>query len=325
MNTRKIFCLLLAIAILIPAFGQAQVRKTGITGLAFLKVGVGARQVALGSAATSLRGDASMMFWNPAGIALSEGKTQFTFMYNKWIADLGHYAAGVTHDFGWLGTIGVGFIGFGKSGISAALARDPLDTETSETYDYLDLAIQATYAKSFTDKLALGISVKFLNESIDTESASAVAVDFGSTYQIGWRNLTLGARVNNLGSDIKFFNQNNPLPLNFSFGVSGDLLNKENHRVMLAVDATKPQDTEQLFFTGGEYTFNKMLSVRGGYKFLYSGREDRLNLKTTEEGITLGGGLNVPFSSYRAKVDYAYTDFGALFDTVHKISATFEF
>jgi hypothetical protein len=323
MNTRKFFCLLLALVLMLPALGQAQVRKTGITGLAFLKVGVGARQVALGSAATSLRDDASMMFWNPAGVALSGGKTQFTFTYNKWIADLGHYAAGVTHDFGWIGTAGVGFIGFGKSGIPAS--RDANDPETSDTYDYFDTALQLTYAKSFTDRLALGFNVKYLNESISGVSASAVAVDFGSTYQIGWRNITLGARVNNLGSDIKFFNQATPLPLNFSFGISGELVQTDNHKVMLAVDATKPQDTEQLFFTGGEYTVNKLFSVRGGYKFLYSGRKDRLNLKTSEEGITFGGGLNLKVSAYRAKVDYAYSDFGNLFDTVHKISATFEF
>ncbi len=323
MNTRKFFSLLLALALMIPALGMTQVRKTGITGLAFLKVGVGARQVALGSAATSLHGDASMMFWNPAGIALSEGKTQLTFTYNKWIADLGHYAAGVTHDFGAIGTLGIGFIGFGKSGIPAA--RDANDPETSSTYDYLDVSAQLTYAKSFTDKLALGLTVKYLNESISNTSASAFAVDFGSTYNLGWRNLTLGARVNNLGSDVKFFNQSTPLPLNFSFGISGEVMNKENHQVMFSFDATKPQDTEQLFFAGGEYTLNKMLSVRGGYKFLYSGNEDRLNLQTTDEGLTLGGGLNLPFSNYRAKIDYAYTDFGSLFDTVHKVSVSFQF
>jgi len=323
MNTRKFFCLLSALAFMLPALGAAQVRKTGITGLAFLKVGVGARQVALGSAATSLHGDASMMFWNPAGVALADGKTQLTFTYNKWIADLGHYAAAVTHDFGGLGTVGVGFIGFGKSGIPAA--RDANDPETSDTYDYLDTALQLTYAKSFTDHLALGISVKYLNESISGVSASAFAVDFGSTYNLGWRNLTLGARVNNLGSDLKFFNKPTPLPLNFSFGVSGDVVNSENHQVIFAVDATKPQDTEQLFFSGGEYTFNKLFSVRGGYKFLYSGRDDRLGLQTSDEGLTFGGGLNLNFSGYNAKVDYAYTDFGSLFDTVHKVSVTFQF
>src|SRR5574341_1092789 len=250
MKTSKLFCLLMAVAIMIPVLGHAQVRKTGKTGLAFMKVGVGARQVALGSAATSLRDDASQMFWNPAGVALSEGKTQLMFMYNKWIADLGHYAAGVTHDFGSLGTFGAGYIGFGKSGIPAD--RDVSDTETAETYDYFDAALQVTYAKKFTDRLALGLTVKFINESIDNQSAGAFAIDFGSAYQIDFHNITIGARVNNLGSDVKFYNQTWPIPLVFSFGASADLVQAENHKVMLAVDATKPQDAEQLFFTGGE-------------------------------------------------------------------------
>jgi hypothetical protein len=264
-----------------------------------------------------------MMFWNPAGSAMSDGKTQVMFMYNKWIADLGHYAAGVARDFNGLGTLGLGFISLGKSGIGAA--RDALDPATSETYDYNDMAIQATYAKRFTDRLALGLSVKFLNQSIDTESVSALAIDFGSTYQIGFKNITLGARVNNLGSDFKYYNQNNPLPLVFSFGVSADLIDQQDYKLMVALDATKPQDTEQLIFSGGELTVGEYFAVRGGYKFLYSGREDRNGLATAEEGVTLGGGLNLPLSSYRAKVDYAYTAFGDLFDTVHRVSIMFEF
>jgi len=47
---------------------HSQVRKSGINSLAFLKVGVGARQVAIGSAATTLKGEPNMIFWNPAGI-----------------------------------------------------------------------------------------------------------------------------------------------------------------------------------------------------------------------------------------------------------------
>lgn len=322
MKIRTLLCLLLAL-LLLPAMSSAQVRKTGITGMAFLKVGVGARQVALGSAVTSLREDVTMMFWNPAGMALSDGKTQATFMYNKWIADLGHYAAGVARDFNGIGTLGVGFISFGKSGIGAQ--RDALDPATAETYDYNDMAIQASYARRFTDRLALGLNVKFLNQSIDTESVSSIAVDFGSTYQIGFKNLTLGARVNNLGGDFKYYNQSNPLPLVFSFGVSADVISKENYKLMLAVDATKPQDTEQLVFSGGELTLGKIFAVRGGYKFLYSGREDRVGLATSDEGVTFGGGLNVALDEYRAKVDYGYTQFGDLFDSVHRVSVMFEF
>ena len=81
------------------ATAEGQVRKAGLTGASFLKIGVGARAVALGSAYTTVRGDVNQMFWNPAGIALGSGGTPGTFTYNDWIADLAHYAAGVSHNF----------------------------------------------------------------------------------------------------------------------------------------------------------------------------------------------------------------------------------
>ena len=52
----------------VPA--DAQVRKAGLTGASFLKIGVGARAVALGSSYTTIRGDVNQMFWNPAGMSL---------------------------------------------------------------------------------------------------------------------------------------------------------------------------------------------------------------------------------------------------------------
>ncbi len=38
--------------------------------LTFLKIGVGARAVAMGEAFTPIADDATAMFWNPAGLAL---------------------------------------------------------------------------------------------------------------------------------------------------------------------------------------------------------------------------------------------------------------
>lgn len=62
--------------LLLLSNSHSQVRKSGINSLAFLKVGVGARQVAIGSAATTLKGEPNMIFWNPAGIVLSDKKTR---------------------------------------------------------------------------------------------------------------------------------------------------------------------------------------------------------------------------------------------------------
>ncbi|MDZ7260995.1 MAG: hypothetical protein ONB05_02595, partial [candidate division KSB1 bacterium] len=58
----------LILLLITASFSLAELRKPGITGAAFLKIGVGARMVALGSAATTIYGDPNAIFWNPAGI-----------------------------------------------------------------------------------------------------------------------------------------------------------------------------------------------------------------------------------------------------------------
>lgn len=320
----------------------AQVKKSGLTGAAFLKVGVGARAVAMGSAVTSIPEDINQFFWNPAGIAMSNNQWQVTFTHNRWIADLSHNAAAVGHDFGNIGTFAIGFISLGVSDIEAdrdvvpsflAGSFTPFDTETGATYDYLDLALQLTWARNFTDRLSLGTSFKIISQNIDSESATAFAFDFGAIYKIGFRNATIGARINNLGKDLKFFDIGAPLPLNFSIGASISLYSNENNNIVIMADATKPQDSDQLIFTGGEYTFGDFFSVRGGWKFNYSGVDDTkrnefdgeiIDVPRTEEGFSVGGGLKVPISDNEAKLDYAYTEFGIL-DSVHRFSLSVTF
>jgi len=49
-------------------FSQS-VTKTGTTAGQFLKIGVGARALGMGSAFSSVAGDGSSLYWNPAGIS----------------------------------------------------------------------------------------------------------------------------------------------------------------------------------------------------------------------------------------------------------------
>lgn len=345
---KKFLKVTLACALAAWTFGvapaDAQIRKAGISGASFLKIGVGARAVALGSAYTTVAGDVNQMFWNPAGVAISDGKTQVTFSYNQWIADLNHAAFGISHDFGTWGTWGFGAVRLGVSGIEAS--RDvvpsflsgsftPFDTNTSATYDYSDTAINLTWALKFTDRLAMGITGKFINESIDDVSASAYAMDVGAVYHIGYKGARIGARISNLGSDLKFYDIGAPLPLIFSYGASIDLVSNEDQGMRLTAyaDANKPQDSEQLFFTSGELALKDMFFVRGGYKLNYSGVTDskidevskaKVDAGRSEEGFTLGAGVKLPLSSYKISVDYAYTDFGIL-DQVHRISVDLGF
>ncbi|MGH7455805.1 MAG: PorV/PorQ family protein, partial [bacterium] len=209
----------------------------------------------------------------------------------------------------------------------------PFDTGTGSTYNYLDLALQVTYARNFTDKLTLGFSLKMINQNIDSESATSFAFDFGSTYKIGFRNAVIGARINNLGKDLKFFDIGAPLPLNFSVGGSINLIQNEQHTVTIMADATKPQDADQLIFAGGEYSFSDFVSLRGGWKFNYSGVDDKkrnefdqreIKAPRTEEGVTLGGGIKVPMGQKKLLLDYSFTEFGIL-DNTHRFSVNVAF
>lgn len=345
MKFLKAFLALALAAYMLSGTADAQVRKAGLAGASFLKIGVGARAVALGSAYTTVRGDVNQMFWNPAGTTLREGKTQATFSYNQWIADLSHYAAGITHDFGTWGTWGLGVVAMGVSDIPANRDVVPsflagtytgfVDPQTSATYNYNDTAVNITWAYQFTDRLSLGVTGKYINQSIDGESANAYALDVGAIYDIGYKGARIGARMNNLGSDMQYYADGAPLPLIFSVGTSINLFEQEEQgmRFTAMLDATKPQDAEQLLYAAGEFQLMKYFMVRGGYKFNYSGITDTktdeitkqpVNADRTEEGYTLGAGVDYPFGNYRMGVDYAYTEFGIL-DSVHRVTLNIGF
>jgi hypothetical protein len=353
MKALKIIAVL-GMAVLVAAVqpSEAGVRKSGLTGAAFLKVGVGARAVALGSAYTTVTGDINQMFWNPAGAALQGGNSQVLLSHNSWIADLSHDALGYSHDMGDMGTLGIGIVTMGLSDIDAdrdALPQfvldagtfDPNDTETSGAYDYRDLAVGITWSRHVTNKLDMGVTGKLVRQSIDGVSATAYAADFGAIFRTGFHGMRIGSRINNLGSDLTFYDIGAPLPLTFSIGAAVDLLqnNEDGMQVTVLADATKPQDGEQLLFTAVEVQLFDSLHLRTGYKYNYQGVlgargfEDKkvdevdgmsYDVVRTEEGLTAGLGLNFGMMGYDATVDYAFTSFGIL-DSVHQFSLQFQF
>jgi len=334
MNKTLIYALTLT-AVALPAAPSAYAQnKAGRNGAKFLDIGVGAREVALGSAATALSGDATQAFWNPAGTALEGNqKLSASLFYGDWLAGLNHSAAAVGYSFGARGTVTLGVQTFGVSDIAANRQNgysDPFlqslvtDENTSDTYSYRDMSVSATYARYFFDRLALGATAKYVNESIDGESASAVAFDFGSVYKLGFAGAQLAARLSNLGSGMTFYNQENPLPLTFSIGTSIYPVNTERARLMLSVDAIKPQDNNQRLNGGAELSFYDLLFLRGGYKYGFSGNEDdgtseRPAIQYTIEDYSLGGGIQYQVSGYDLAVDYAFTKM-ELLDNVHRLT-----
>jgi hypothetical protein len=143
-------------------------------------------------------------------------------------------------------------------------------------------------------------------------------------YDIGVLDWKIGARLSNLGSDIKFYDFGAQIPLTFSIGTSIIPFKDDMNQVLLSVDGVKPQDGLQYYYLGGEYTFMNMVSIRGGYKYNYSGADDGGNtfasaVKTTVETFTAGAGFKMGFDSYDLRLDYAYTAMN-LVDAVHRVT-----
>jgi hypothetical protein len=339
-------CLVVLIALLVLGMAvqtaDAQTRKAGINSAAFLKVGVGARQVALGSAVTSLTGDVNNMFWNPAGLASPNDGLQASFTHNNWIAGLEQEAAAVSYNLQDIGTIGIGVMMFGVSGIPAdrdygyvdpQLHAQEIDVVGASTYDYQDLLLQATVSRYITDNLSLGLTAKYISEKIDDQTATALAFDLGSVYNVGVMGWSIGARINNLGSDMKFYDYASPIPLTFSIGTSLVPIEVGKTSVLMAVDLVKPQDGQQYYYSGAEVNYDKTLFLRIGWKFNYSyfgligdgidgGTSQRSPVTTSLEKGSIGAGVRVPMEGYSIGFDYSYTVFSAL-DAVHRFTIQF--
>ena len=286
------------IAVLLLALGaalaDAQTQKAGINSAAFLKVGVGARQAAIGSAVTSLNGDATNMFWNPAGVALKDESAQAAFTYNNWIGGLSQEAVAASYNWTDVGTIGIGFQSFGINGIQAdrdngytesALQSQVTDMNTTSTYDYQDLLIQATYSRYITDYLTLGVSAKYIHEKIDDVGAGTFGFDLGTVYNIGVLGWSVGARINNLGGDMKFYDyasRNGLLSIESMTDEGGHQLPKV---IYPGLDRAELVDWVERFY--GEYYFRPRVIWRVVRKSLWDGSERRRLYKEAREYLAL--------------------------------------
>ncbi|MFA6455353.1 MAG: hypothetical protein WCW40_00925, partial [Bacteroidota bacterium] len=93
---------------------RAQFDNVGTSAMNFLKIGVGARGIAMGSSQVASVNDATALYWNPAGMA-NLTANQIFLSNNNWIADLNHNfiaAAVPAGDFGIVG-VSVSYLSMG--------------------------------------------------------------------------------------------------------------------------------------------------------------------------------------------------------------------
>ncbi|MAT40420.1 MAG: hypothetical protein CL946_12560 [Ectothiorhodospiraceae bacterium] len=244
---------------------QDETTETRNAGLAFLKVGVGARAVGMGESGVTLSRHGNSMFYNPAIIAREAGSS-ITIMHNERYEDVtANYLAATAR----LGSMAIGVhVNFSSVG-EIEVRNTPGPAEGTTSGD--DLSAGITAALPFGENLEVGASVKYLFTKIYTTSADGYAFDLGVRYRPlvseDGRGLQFGAAVSNLGSMSEFQLESPTLPVGIRAGAgySMPLEITKGTLSLVAENMYYTKDEKNHLHTGAEVSYKENLFLRLGY------------------------------------------------------------
>lgn len=302
---RTVAAALMLLALLVPL---AHAGNPGDAGFLSLRMGLGARNGAMGDVGVAESPDANAIYYNPANMVLADG-TDVTLQHLEHFGLFRQESAAVSHRLE-TGAIGLIFSGF----YSETLQRTTIDrvgVSQGEFQPY-QMSVGLAYAHVFRG-FSLGVVGKYLYERIDAYSASGLALDLGITHRSKLSGLTLAAAVANLGGTMTLNEEAYDLPLTVRFGAAYTPQLREKsmwENLTLATDILLPNDGNGRLHFGGEFRLNQYFALRGGYRANYD-----------TYGFTAGAGFHKGVLS----VDYAYMENQNDIEDNQRISVGFAF
>ncbi len=331
--------MLLSFYLMVSGYSQQRqggsLEQVGTSMANFLKVGVGGRALAMGDAYVAVCEDITALYWNPG--ALDRIKShEIIVQQTDWLVDSKIYYLGVGYKVPQVGTLGLSAHYFTSGDIEETTLTEP--EGTGLTFTATDFALGLTFSRRISDRFSTGITVKWIQESLAREKASAIALDIGSVFETNFlNNMRIGMALANLGGEMKLAGTDlsvqyatNPeyptkpvradlatekwdIPLFFRFGIAVDAWKRQDFCWTVAAEIMDSRDYIHRISLGTEWAFRNLAFLRGGYKFNYD-----------EENLALGAGLNLRLGNTHLRLDYAYGRFG-VFDNTQRFSFIFVF
>jgi len=272
----------------------------GTTGMAFLKLGTGARALGMGEAYTAIAADPSATYYNPASLCQASSP-QILLMHKVWIQDVTtEYLAADARSGAW--ALGLSINSTSVDNIDIRNAPGP----AIGSFDSRDAAIGFSLGYSFTPDVSLGITGKYLYEKILINEASGVGIDLGALYQTPW-NIRLAASLANLGSMNELADDATILPRIFRVGGAYVTpVESMDGKLTFASDfvSITNESVSHVNF-GLEFEYQKQFALRVGYETGYDTKN-------------FSAGVGFAYSILR--LDYAYVPFREDFGTTHTFS-----
>lgn len=310
-----------------------QVDYSGTSAANFLKIGVGARPMAMGDAAISTINTAEALYWNVAALSRIQESASISISSMQWLVDSRNSYLAAAFNLGGIGTFGmdIQYLDYGKVEETTVYDQDG----TGRYFSASDMSIGLGFSRQLTDRFSFGVKIKYITETIANANADAFALDVGAVFNTSFfnNNLVLAASLSNFGTKMQFSGRDlavtysvpdNPsnkqipanistidwdIPLLFRFGVSNYFVRNDQFSVLVAYDVLDSRDYEVRHNTGIEVGFFKSFFLRGGYKFNYD-----------EIDYTAGVGVDASqFINYKIRFDYVFLDYKN-FDSLSEFS-----
>jgi len=318
--------------------------RAGQAGATELLINPWARSSGFGSANTASARGLEAQFLNVAGMAFTT-KTEVLFTSTQWLVGSGVMinSFGLSQKIGEAGVIGLSVMNMSFGEIDITTTDIPDGGIGTFSPNYLNIGI--SYAKSFSNSINGGITVRVVNQNIQNLSATGVAFDAGVSYttRLGSRdkernkdNLQFGISLKNVGPAMRFSGDGlgvrgsvpgsdrsltleyraaqYEMPSSLHIGATYHWRTLDlNHQISLAANFTSNSFTRDLMNFGAEYSFKELFMLRGGYVLQMGSDGPDNNIAISAlTGPTAGVTVNVPLakkdSEKKSKlgIDYSF-------------------
>jgi len=314
--------------------------RNGTGGAAQLLIPVGTQGIALSGSNVSSMNGIEALYWNPAGISRNKYGIEATFSHMSYIADIGVNYGAVSFDIEGFGVLAFSLKTLGVGDIDVTTVQNP--DGTGQTYAPQLFTAGLTYARNLSDRVSVGLTGKLISEELGLVNTTGFAFDIGVMYTGlgGMDGLSFAIIMKNLGPQMKFagsglnviagadgYNRPNQyytieaasveLPSSLEIGFAYSPVINESNSLSLSSTFQNNNFAGDQYKIGAEYTYDNLLSLRGGYTLAPD--YDKENFIY---GFTAGFGINYDFEGVRLKFDYAFREV-KYFDSSHVFAITF--
>jgi hypothetical protein len=274
--------------------------RSGTVAEQFLKIPTDARIVGLGGSFAAVAEGVSSLAQNPGGL-MSIENIGFSATYTPWFANIQHSFIGAAIRMEDFGVFGAGITMLATDDMAVTTVHYP--EGNGQYFRAADYAMHLAYARNISDKFSVGIAGKYIYSSLynNVVTASSFAFDIGSMYDMPEIRTRLGVALTNLGDDVQFLNEPYSLPTALRFGAALTLFQENETQLLSTVQVARPNDADEQYNAGFEYTVNETFTLRGGYKFAYE-----------VEDFTGGFGVGLHSIGFNGTLQYGYNNFKVL-------------